>query len=90
MVQWPTLLEEFDKVQEPVRPVEKPLRLPLQVVYKIWALGQSLLAVLTGVLKPGTMIRFAPCRVESLCKSVETHNEALSEAKAVTTSGSTS
>ena len=36
------------------------------------------------------MIRFAPCGVESECKSVETHHEALSEAKPVTTSCSTS
>ena len=35
----PTLLEALDNVQEPIRPVEKPLRLPLQDVYKISGIG---------------------------------------------------
>ena len=35
----PTLLEALDNVQEPVRPVEKPLHLPLQDVYKISVIG---------------------------------------------------
>ena len=78
----PTLLEALDNVQEPVRPVEKPLRLPLQDVYKISGIGTVPVGrVETGVLKPGMMIRFAPCGVESECKSVEMHHEALSEAK---------
>ena len=37
----PTLHEAVDNVREPVRPVEKPLRLPLQDVYKISCLGLS-------------------------------------------------
>ena len=40
-VEVPTLLEALDNVQEPVRPVEKPLRLPLQDVSKTRALGLS-------------------------------------------------
>ena len=39
MIQWPTLLEELDKVQEPVRPVGKPLRLPLHDDHKISGIG---------------------------------------------------
>jgi len=31
----PTLLEALDAVTEPKRPTEKPLRVPLQDVYKI-------------------------------------------------------
>ena len=35
----------------------------------------------TGDLKPRMMNPFAPCGVESECKSVKMHNEALSEAE---------
>ena len=78
----PTLLEALDNVQEPVRPVEKPLHLPLQDVYKISVIGSVPVGrVETGVLKPGMMIRFALWGVESECKSDGMHREALSEAK---------
>ena len=77
-----TLLEALDNDQEPVRPLEKPLHIPLQDIYKISVIGTVPVGrVETGVLKPGMMIRFAPCGVESECKSVEMHHEALSEAK---------
>ena len=78
----PTLLEAFDNVQEPVRPVEKPLHLPPQDVYKVSGIGTVPLVVLRRFLKPGMMTRLARCGVESECRSVETHDEALSEAKA--------
>ena len=69
-------------VQDPVRPVEKPLRLPLQGVYKILGIGTIPVGrVGMGVAKPGMMNPFAPCGVESECKSVKMHNEALSEAE---------
>lgn len=35
----PTLLEALDNVNPPKRPTEKPLRLPLQDVYKIGGIG---------------------------------------------------
>ena len=58
------------------------MRLPLQDVYKFSCIGTVPVGRdATGVLKPVTMIRFAPCGVESECVSVETHHEALSEAK---------
>ena len=44
----PTLLEALDNVQEPVRPVEKPLRLPLQDVY-VSCIGTVLSVVLRRV-----------------------------------------
>ena len=45
----PTLHEAHDNVQEPVRPVEKHLRLPLQDVDKISCLGLSPSGVLRRV-----------------------------------------
>ena len=78
----PTLLEALDNVQEPVRPVKKPLPLPLQDVYKISGIGTVPVGrVETGVLKPGMMTRLAPCGVESELKSVEMRHEVLSDVK---------
>ena len=78
----PTLLGAFDNVHEPVRHVEKSLHLPPQDVYQISGIVAVPVGhVETGVLKPGMMIRFAPCGIETECRSVETHHEALSDVK---------
>ena len=54
VAQWLTLLGVFDNVHEPVRIVEKPLRRPLQDVYKISGITTVPVGcVETGVLKPG-------------------------------------
>lgn len=77
----PTLIQALDNIQEPVRPVDKPLRLPLQDVYKISGIGTVPVGrVETGVLKPGQTIKFAPNGVVSECKSVEMHHTALTQA----------
>jgi len=77
----PTLLEALDSVEEPKRPVEKPLRLPLQDVYKIGGIGTVPVGrVETGCLKPGQVVTFAPAMVTTEVKSVEMHHEALTEA----------
>jgi len=65
----------------PKRPSEKPLRLPLQDVYKIGGIGTVPVGrVETGVLKPGMVVIFAPSEVTTEVKSVEMHHEALIEA----------
>lgn len=57
----PTLLEALDNIIPPKRPTEKPLRLPLQDVYKIGGIGTVPVGrVETGVLKPGMNVTFAP------------------------------
>ncbi|KAL0388194.1 UNVERIFIED_CONTAM: Elongation factor 1-alpha [Sesamum radiatum] len=57
----PTLLEALDMIQEPKRPSDKPLRLPLQDVYKIGGIGTVPVGrVETGVLKPGMVVTFGP------------------------------
>ena len=77
----PTLIEALDAIQEPVTPVDKPLRLPLQDVYKISGIGTVPVGrVETGVLKPGMMICFAPSGCQSECKSIEMHHTALTQA----------
>jgi len=78
----PTLIEALDSIQEPKRPSEKPLRIPLQDVYKIGGIGTVPVGrVETGVLKPGAVVTFAPCMITTEVKSVEMHHEALSEAQ---------
>jgi len=77
----PTLLEALDNLLPPKRPSEKPLRLPLQDVYKIGGIGTVPVGrVETGVLKPGMVVSFAPSGVVTEVKSVEMHHEALIEA----------
>ncbi|KAF3831799.1 hypothetical protein GH733_000611 [Mirounga leonina] len=76
-----TLLEALDCVLPPTRPTDKPLRLPLQDVYKIGGIGTVPMGrVETGVLKPGMVVTFAPVNVTTEVKSVEMQHEALSEA----------
>jgi len=76
-----TLLEALDAIKPPNRPVEKPLRIPLQDVYKIGGIGTVPVGrVETGVLKPGQVVTFAPTMITTEVKSVEMHHEALQEA----------
>ncbi|XP_031655735.1 elongation factor 1-alpha, somatic form-like [Oncorhynchus kisutch] len=76
-----TLLEALDAIQPPSRPADKPLRLPLQDVYKIGGIGTVPVGwVETGVIKPGMVLTFAPVNVTTEVKSVEMHHEALTEA----------
>jgi len=77
----PTMIEALDAVTPPKRPVEKPLRLPLQDVYKIGGIGTVPVGrVETGVLKPGMTVVFAPVQISTEVKSVEMHHEALEQA----------
>ncbi|XP_004385613.1 elongation factor 1-alpha, oocyte form-like [Trichechus manatus latirostris] len=76
-----TLLEALDSILPPTRPVNKPLRLPLQDVYKIGGIGTVPVGrVETSFLKPGMVVTFAPTNVTTEVKSVEMHHEALAEA----------
>jgi elongation factor 1-alpha len=77
----PTLLEALDSVTEPKRPMDKPLRIPLQDVYKIGGIGTVPVGrVETGILKPGQVVTFAPVGVTTEVKSVEMHHTSLPEA----------
>ena len=77
----PTLLEALDSLEQPQRPSDKPLRLPLQDVYKIGGIGTVPVGrVETGILKPGDVVTFAPANVTTEVKSIEMHHESLTEA----------
>merc|ERR1739845_88945 len=75
-----TLLEALDSIIPPARPTDKPLRLPLQDVYKIGGIGTVPVGrVETGKIKPGMVVTFAPSNVATEVKSVEMHHESLAE-----------
>ena len=73
-----TLLDAIDAIEPPTRPSDKPLRLPLQDVYKIGGIGTVPVGrVETGVIKAGMVVTFAPTNVTTEVKSVEMHHEQL-------------
>ncbi|XP_039690248.1 elongation factor 1-alpha isoform X1 [Medicago truncatula] len=77
----PTLLEALDRINEPKRLSDKPLRLPLQGVYKIGGIGALAAGcVRTGVLKPGMVVTFSPNGRQGEVTSVKMDHEDLSEA----------
>jgi len=77
----PTLMEALDSITPPKRPSDKPLRIPLQDVYKIGGIGTVPVGrVETGVLKPGMIVTFAPNNITTEVKSIEMHHESLAEA----------
>lgn len=76
-----TLIEALDKITPPERFSDKPLRLPLQDVYKITGIGTVPVGrVETGILKPNTPVIFAPGNIAAECKTVEMHHTLLEEA----------
>ena len=77
-----TILESLDDLVEPEKPVNKPLRLPVQDVYAITGVGTVPVGrVETGVMKKGDKILFLPSNVQGEVKKIEMHHEEYSEAK---------
>merc|ERR1719433_1141554 len=76
------MFEALDSIIPPTRPSDKPLRLPLQDVYKIGGIGTVPVGrVETGLIKPGMVVTFAPVNVTTEVKSVEMHHESMPEAE---------
>jgi elongation factor 1-alpha len=77
----PTLLGALDTFNPPKRPFDKPLRLPIQNVYKITGVGTVACGrVESGIMKPGITVVFAPSDITSEVKSIEMHHQQLPEA----------
>ncbi|XP_038425263.1 elongation factor 1-alpha 2-like isoform X1 [Canis lupus familiaris] len=73
-----TRLEALDAILPPTGPANKPLRLPVQDVYKIGGIDTVPVGhVETGFLKPRIVVTFAPTNLTTEVKSVEIHQEAL-------------
>jgi elongation factor 1-alpha len=71
-----TLLEALDTLSEPEKPVELPLRLPIQDVYSISGIGTVPVGrIETGVMKKGMKVSFMPANKEGEVKSIEMHHE---------------
>nr|ACY74448.1 translation elongation factor 1A [Malo kingi] len=72
------LRDALNNIEFPKRPTEKPLRLPLQDVYKIGGIGTVPVGrVETGTLKAGMIVHISPANITTEVKSVEMHHETL-------------
>jgi len=83
----PTLKEQFDNFEEPQKPTDLPLRMPVQDVYEITGIGTVPVGKIeTGVMKPGQKVIILPGRtgkgIEGEVKSIEMHHEQLPQAEA--------
>ena len=77
----PTLLEALNALKPPEKPVDKPLRIPVQDVYSIKGIGTVPVGrVETGVLKVGDRVIFMPANKVGEVKSIEMHHEPMKEA----------
>jgi len=77
----PTIVEALDKFVVPPKPLDKPLRIPIQDVYTITGVGTVPVGrVETGVLKVGDTVVFQPANKEGEVKSIEMHHESSPEA----------
>lgn len=77
----PTLVEALDALAVPAKPIDKPLRLPIQDVKTIPGHGTVPVGrVETGKLKPGDALIFMPANVRGEAKSIEMHHKQLTEA----------
>ena len=78
----PSLVEALDQyIKEPDKPVDKPLRLPVQDVYSITGVGTVPVGrVETGVMKINDTIIFEPAHVTGEVKSIEIHHQQLPQA----------
>ncbi len=77
----PTLFQALDMITHPIRPTDKPLRLPIQSVYKIKGFGTVPTGrVESGVLKLGMIIEIAPNKIQTEVKSIEAHHTSMMQA----------
>jgi len=77
----PLLIEALDFFEVPPKPVDKPLRIPVQDVYTITGVGTVPVGrVETGILKEGDSVIFMPANVRGEIKSIETHHEKIPQA----------
>ncbi|AAB85549.1 MULTISPECIES: translation elongation factor EF-1 subunit alpha [Methanothermobacter] len=77
-----TLVEALDDLEAPEKPVDLPLRIPIQDVYSITGVGTVPVGrVETGVLKKGENVIFEPAGVSGEVKSIEMHHEMIEQAE---------
>ena len=75
------LLQAIDDLKMPDKPIDRPLRVPVQDAYTITGVGTVPVGrVETGILKPGMKVIFMPANVVGEVKTVEMHHEQLPQA----------
>ena len=83
----PTVLEQLDLFTQPEKPIDLPLRMPLQDVYEITGIGTVPVGKIeTGIMKVGQKVLILPGRsgkgVPGEVRTVEMHHEQLPAAEA--------
>ena len=78
----PTLIDSLDTFELPFKPLDKPLRVPVQDVYSITGVGTVPVGrVETGVLKENDVIMFMPANKQAEVKSLEMHHTRIPRAE---------
>lgn len=78
----PTLLGAIDEFVLPPKPIDKPLRVPVQDVYTITGVGTVPVGrVETGKMKIGDKVIFMPPAKEGEIKTIEMHHERMDTAE---------
>jgi elongation factor 1-alpha len=78
----PTLIEALDTFEIPPKPLNKPLRIPIQDVYSITGVGTVPVGrVETGVLKENDVVIFMPANKQGEVKSLEMHHTRIPRAE---------
>jgi len=77
----PTVAAALEVFREPEKPIDKPLRIPVQDVFSITGVGTVPIGrVETGVLKVGEAVVFEPSGASGEIKSIEMHHQPLQQA----------
>jgi elongation factor 1-alpha len=78
----PTLIDALDTFELPPKPLNKPLRIPVQDVYSITGVGTVPVGrVETGVLKENDVVVFMPPNKQAEVKSLEMHHTRIARAE---------
>ena len=76
------LIPALDKLTAPEKPIDLPLRVPIQDVYSITGVGTVPVGrVETGIMKQGDNVIFEPAGASGEVKSIEMHHEVFPEAE---------
>ncbi len=79
----PTLLGALDKLKETEKPVNKPLRIPIQDVFSITGVGTVPIGkVETGTIRVKDIVAFEPSGSSGEVRTIEMHHEQIQEAVA--------
>ncbi|MCJ7720434.1 MAG: elongation factor 1-alpha, partial [Candidatus Hadarchaeum sp.] len=77
----PTIYDAIEMFREPEKPVDKPLRLPVQDVFSITGVGTVPIGrVETGTVKVGDTVVFEPSGKSGEVRSMEMHHESITQA----------